>query len=123
MAGGYVVQRMPECKEPPLAVLYERLRTDFADFTRVLAEYDASPEKLASEILWDMPFTQTQEFDDIEYRCRGAADRVLGSLTTLSRTELQDIVAKAEPLSITCDYCQTEYDISPESLRGLIDAS
>lgn len=123
MAGGYVVQLLPECKEPPLAVLYERLRTDFADFTRVLAQYDASPDKLASEILWDMPYTQTQQFDDIDYRCRCSAERVLGSLTTLSREELQDIVTRAEPLAITCDYCQTEYDISTESLRGLIDAS
>lgn len=123
MAGGYVVQLLPECKEPPLAVLYERLRTDFADFTRVLAQFDASPEKLASEILWDMPFTQTMEFDDIEYRCRCSAERVLGSLTTLSKEDLQDIVTKGEPLSITCDYCHTEYDIQTESLRGLIDAS
>ena len=123
MAGGYVVQLLPEVKEPPLAVLYERLRTDFADFSRVFAQYDASPEKLASELFWDMPFTQTMEFDDIDYRCRCSAERVLGSLTTLSKAELQDIVAKGESLSITCDYCQTDYDVSPESLRGLIDAS
>ena len=123
IAGGYVVQLLPEVKEPPLAVLYERLRSDFADFSRVLAQYDASPEKLASEILWDMPFTQTMEFDDIEYRCRCSAERVLGSLTTLSKEELQDIVSKGEPLSINCDYCQTDYEVGPESLRGLIDAS
>ena len=123
MAGGYVVQLLPEVKEPPLAVLYERLRADFADFSRVFAQYDASPEKLASELFWDMPFTQTMEFDDIDYRCRCSAERVLGSLTTLSKAELQDIVAKGESLSITCDYCQADYDVSPESLRGLIDAS
>jgi molecular chaperone Hsp33 len=122
LAGGYVVQLLPECTEPPLAVMYERLRHDFADLSRVLAELDADPDRLVAEILHDMPYTRTLEFE-LDYRCRCSAERVLASLATVGKRELEDMIRKAEPLSITCDYCQQQYEVQPQMLQGLLSPS
>ena len=121
-AGGWLVQMLPECTEPPLALMYERLRTDFADTPAVLAKLGADPMRLVEEICWGMEFTQTQDHT-LEYRCRCSAERVLASLATVGHDELSDMVDKGEPLFITCDYCQCPYEISAESLRGLLEAS
>ncbi len=123
IAGGYVVQLLPECTEPPLAVMYERLRHDFADLARVLVEVDGDPDELVAEILHGMDYTRTMQFDDLDFRCRCSSERVLASLATVGKTELEDMIRKAEPLSITCDYCQQEYEVQTEMLRGLLSAS
>lgn len=122
LSGGYVVQLLPECTEPPLAVMYERLRTDFADLGRVLLGLDGDPDALVSEILYGMEYTRTLEFD-LDYRCRCSADRVLASLVSVGKQELEDMIQKAEPLHITCDYCQQQYEVDPQMLRGLVSAS
>jgi len=122
LAGGYVVQLLPECTEPPLAVMYERLRNDFADLARVLAELDADPDRLVAEILHGMEYTRTMEFE-LDFKCRCSSERVLASLATVGKDELEDMIRKAEPLSITCDYCRQEYAVRPEMLRGLLSES
>jgi molecular chaperone Hsp33 len=122
VGGGYVVQLLPECTEAPLAVMYERLRHDFADLGRVIAELDADPDKLVAEILSGMDYTRTLEFE-LDFKCRCSPERVLASLATVGKDELEDMIRKAEPLSITCDYCGRQYEVQPEMLRGLLSAS
>lgn len=122
IAGGWLVQLLPECTEPPLAVMYERLRTDFSDTAAVLAKLGGDPMRLVEEICWGMEYTQTQDHT-LHYRCRCSAERVLASLATVGRDELLDMVQKGEPLFITCDYCRQPYEIAAEALRGLLDAS
>jgi molecular chaperone Hsp33 len=122
IAGGYVVQLLPECTDPPLAIMYERLRTDFADLPLVLSTQGGDPRALMSEILYGMPYTQTQEHE-LRYRCGCSSERVLASLATIAKPDLEDMMRAAEPLFITCDYCNTPYEVAPEALRGLVTAS
>ncbi|MFO0685063.1 MAG: Hsp33 family molecular chaperone HslO [Sandaracinus sp.] len=122
IAGGYVVQLLPECTDPPLAVMYERLRNDFADLGRVLTQYAGDPRTMLSEILYGMPYTETQEHE-LAYRCGCSSERVLASLATVGRADLEDMMRAAEPLFITCDYCNTPYEVAPEALRGLLSSS
>jgi molecular chaperone Hsp33 len=122
IAAGYVVQLLPECTDPPLAIMYERLRTDFADLPAVLTRYAGDPRTLMSEILYGMPYTETQEHE-LVYRCSCSSERVLASLATVGRSDLEDMMRASEPLFITCDYCNTPYEVAPEALRGLVTAS
>jgi molecular chaperone Hsp33 len=122
IAGGYVVQLLPECTDPPLAIMYERLRNDFADLPAVLTQHAGDPRTLLSEILYGMPYTETQD-TEVFYRCGCSSERVLASLAAIGKSDLEDMVRSAEPLFITCDYCNTPYEVAPEALRGLIIAS
>jgi molecular chaperone Hsp33 len=122
VAGGWIVQLLPECTEPPLALMYERMRHDFADPKQVLKSCAADPAALQREILYGIDFKETA-VAEVAHRCNCSATRVLASLATLGRTDLEDILKKGETLFITCDYCSRPYEIHPESLRGLMQES
>lgn len=122
VSGGWIVQLLPECREPPLEVMYQRMRLDFSDVKGVLRQLGGDPDTLQSEILYGMPY-QTTARAEILHRCYCSPERVFASMATLGRDDLQDIVRKAETLHVSCDYCGRPYQISSESLRGLIDAS
>ena len=122
IASGYIVQVLPECTDPPLAVMYERLRNDFADYASVATRFAGDPATILSEILYGMDFTKTQDHE-LGYRCRCSSERVLASLATIGKSDLEDMIRAAEPLFITCDYCNTPYEVSAEALRGLLTAS
>ncbi|AKF11399.1 Hsp33 family molecular chaperone HslO [Sandaracinus amylolyticus] len=122
VAGGWIVQLLPECKEPPLELMYQRMRLDFADPKSVLRSLGGDPETLQSEILYGMPYQQTGGAL-IEHRCYCSPERVFASMATLGRADLEDILRKGETLHVSCDYCNRPYEVHPETLRGLLEAS
>lgn len=118
-AGGYVVQLLPELEEGPLMVMTERLR-EFPPMERLLRGDTASPSALTDELLYGMKFTRLDE-SPLRFECGCSEVRVLGSLATLGRADIEHLMEDGEPLEIQCDYCGAEYRISPERLRGLLD--
>lgn len=121
-AGGWVVQLLPECKEPPLAVMYERMRTDFADAGEVLTKFDSNIETIMSEILWDMPYTPTLEHA-LVHRCYCSYERMLAGMSSIGSAALQEMIDKGEPLFLTCQWCNKDYELQVETLRPLLEQS
>jgi molecular chaperone Hsp33 len=120
-AGGYIVQLLPEVGRGPLAIMAERL-TDFEDIDALLRSCDAQPRPILHEILYGMPFTELEE-RPLSYKCRCSSVRVMTSLTTLGREELQSIIDAGQVLDLTCDYCGQRYQVSPTQLGGLLEQS
>jgi molecular chaperone Hsp33 len=117
-AAGYLVQLLPDLGEGPLMVMTERLK-DFEKLEPLLVEGKAAPAALLSEILYGMPYTTVGEVP-LSFGCPCSNERMLISLSTLPRTDIQELIDAGEPLEIACDYCGKEYAIAPEQLRGLI---
>ncbi|MEY4576516.1 MAG: hypothetical protein RL701_1219 [Pseudomonadota bacterium] len=120
-AGGYLVQLLPEVGRAPLAIMAERL-TDFRDISELLAKTDAAPSPLLDEILYGMPFTRLTEHP-LTWKCRCSTVRVMSSLATLSRTDIAELIDDAKPIELSCDFCGHTYNIGPQQLAGLLDAS
>lgn len=120
-AGGYLVQLLPELSEEMLAVMTFRLE-EFPPIETLLAQTGAAPRVLIEEVLYRMPFALLAE-SPLRFQCRCDETRLLASLATVPRDEIQSMVDAAEPLEITCDYCGHEYRIAVESLRGLLTPS
>lgn len=121
VAGGYIVQLLPEVGRGPLAIMAERL-TDFEDIEGLLRACDAQPRPVLQEILYGMPFTELDE-RPLSYKCRCSPVRVMTSLTTLGRQELQGIIDAGQVLDLSCDYCGERYQVSPAQLGGLLEQS
>lgn len=119
-AGGYIVQLLPEVGRGPLMIMEERLR-DF-DVMKLLEKGEADPQHLLDEILYGMPFS-TVGSSQVRFGCNCSDERILASLASLSRADIQDLVASGEVLEITCDYCRKEYAVEPTRLRGLLESS
>lgn len=120
-AGGYLVQLLPEVGRGPLMVMTERLE-DFRNIDALLARESFSPTWLLGELLHGMEYTRLDE-SPLGFQCWCDELRLVGALATLGRSELEDLVRSGEILEINCDYCQKEYRINPERLRGLLEAS
>ncbi len=119
VAGGYIVQLLPEVGEGPLMVMTERLK-DFASMGPLLEKQMAEPHLLLSELLYGMPYTEVGESAH-GFGCNCSEERILFSLSTLPRSDVQELSQRGEVLEIACDYCHREYKIAPAKLRGLLE--
>lgn len=119
-AGGYLVQLLPEVGRGPLAIMTERLR-DFEDIGPLLTKIDAATSPLMDELLYGMPFTRTEE-SPLSWKCRCSKDRVIASLATLPKSDLESLLSDEKPLELTCDFCNSSYLISPDEVRALVAA-
>jgi molecular chaperone Hsp33 len=120
-AGGYLVQILPEAQRGPLMVMTERLE-DFRTIEDRILRADFSPASLMDELLYAMPFTALGS-TEVRFECWCSHVSVMSALTSLPRVEIQSMIDDGEILEINCDYCKTDYRISPAELRGLLDAS
>lgn len=121
VAGGYIVQLLPEVGDGPLAVMTERL-ADFTDMSAMLSRGLVTPEAILDELLYAMPYTKL-ETSPLEFKCRCSELALLSSISTLSQDEIADLLKDNAPLDISCDYCRTDYKLEPEQLRGLLQKS
>lgn len=121
-AGGYLVQLLPEVSRAPLAVMTERLDHDFSKLDDVLDFVERDPRELMKEILWDIDFAETQSAD-LRFGCQCSSVRVLSSLATLPRSDIEELMKGGESVHLTCDYCGSEYELPPSALAGLLSES
>jgi molecular chaperone Hsp33 len=120
-AGGYLVQLLPGAQRGPLMVMTERLN-DFQNVTEWLKKPEFTPPWLLDELLYAMPYTQVAQ-SHVQFNCWCDELKVIGALATLPRGDLEELASSNEVLSINCDYCGELYEISPGSLKGLLDRS
>jgi molecular chaperone Hsp33 len=120
-SGGYMVQLLPEVERGPLMIMTERLQ-EFERLDEVLSKTDASPDHLLSEILYGMPFARLSE-SALRFACQCSRVRVLSSLATLPRSDVEDMVKDGKVLEIQCDFCGKEYAVSPIELRSMLTTS
>lgn len=120
-AGGYMVQLLPEVGRGPLMVMTERLR-EFESIDERVGEPGFSPESLLEQLLDGMPFTRLEE-SAVSFECWCDELRVVAAIATLSRSDLEHLLADGEVLEIACEYCKREYRIPPARLRGLLERS
>ncbi len=133
-AGGYLVQLLPELSETTLAIMTARL----GEFPRVgtfwpgAAERSAPgelvlegaygpqgvPGRMLEELLFGMPFTVT-EHGSLHWDCSCSEARMLLSLSALPRADLHELFRDTGALTLTCDYCRTDYTVHRGMLDGL----
>ncbi|WP_438007306.1 Hsp33 family molecular chaperone HslO [Sorangium sp. So ce321] len=120
-SGGYLVQLLPEVERGPLMVMTERLK-DFERLDDVLAHEGASADMLLEELLHGMPFSRLDD-SPLSFSCRCSELRVMATLASLPRSDVEEMVEDGKVLDIRCDYCGKDYQVSPSQLRSLLTTS
>lgn len=120
-AGGYMVELLPEVERGPLMVLTQRLE-DFPPLPDLLRKESKWTNLLVEELLYGMPYTVLAE-SNLSYGCQCSEVRVLSSLITLPKAEIEDLLAEERVLEIQCDYCGHDYAITPALLRSFLTPS
>ena len=119
-AGGFVLQLLPEVGEGSLAIMTERMK-DFEKMGPLFASGAAEPETLVREILYGMPYALVGS-DPLRFGCNCSQARVAASIASLPKREIQAMIDDKRVLEIGCDYCGRQYQMAPETLRGLLEA-
>jgi molecular chaperone Hsp33 len=88
----------------------------------VLAKEGASADTLLDELLYGMPFSRLEE-SPLSFKCRCDELRVMSTLASLPRSDVEEMVNDGKVIDIRCDYCGTDYQVSPAQLRSLLTSS
>lgn len=119
--GGFIVQLLPDVTREPLDVLTRRLE-GIGDFGADLRTVDANPEVLMESLLDGFEHTILDRAD-LRFGCLCDSTRLLSAVAALGRDDVEEIIARGEPLQISCDYCHSVYEMSPHQLTSLLEAS
>lgn len=121
VAGGYIVQILPEVSAEPLRQMTQRLE-QLRKVDQMVTEGDGDPDRILEELLSGLPYTRVNE-SPVHYGCPCDLTRVLGALASLGADEIKSVIESEEILDVGCDYCGKRYSIQPAQLRGLMEQS
>ncbi len=115
-AGGFIIQLLPFATEQTIRWLEEVLAG-----VHSVTEYFAdgySPEDLVHVLLGaDASIEKTTK---PEYYCNCSRSRVEKALISIGRTELESMIRDGEPVTMHCDFCNTDYTFEVEELKALL---
>ena len=118
VAGGYILQLLPNAPETVISALEEGIRKT-GPVTSLL-EAGNTPEELLTLVCAGMEL-EFLETTPVEYRCYCSRERVKGALISLGKKELTDIAREGETVHIGCQFCDADYTFTPAEIQKLLE--
>lgn len=118
VAGGYILQLLPNAPETVISALEEGIRKT-GPVTSLL-EAGKTPEELLTLACAGMEL-KFLETTPVEYRCYCSRERVKGALISLGKKELTDIAREGETVHIGCQFCDADYTFTPAEIQKLLE--
>ncbi|MDE7263449.1 MAG: Hsp33 family molecular chaperone HslO [Anaeroplasmataceae bacterium] len=115
-AGGFLIQIMPGCKEETLNMLEERLRT-LKSCSEMISEGYSAEEMIEAITEGNYELLETKE---LFYSCPCNKNRFRRGLISLGKAEIIDILNTDHKASITCNFCQKNYEFEEEDLKEIL---
>lgn len=115
-AGGFIIQLMPFAEEETI----QKLEASIANVTSVtdLLEKGDTPEQLLEELLSGME-PQITERMPVAFHCDCSKERIARSLATISKKDLDEMIADGEGIEVKCHFCDTAYHFDTEELKEI----
>lgn len=115
-AGGFIIQLMPFTPDDVIESLEKKI-TQIDSVTQML-ERGLTPEEILEEILGDFGLEITDKID-ARFKCDCSKERVSRALKTLSKKDLDEIIADGESIEVKCHFCNTAYEFSVDELKDM----
>ena len=115
-AGGYLFQLLPGAPDAVIDRLEAGIRRA-GPVTGMLSR-GMTPEEILLAVCPDMQMLETTP---VAYRCYCSRKRVQGALVSLGRQELADIVRAGETVHVGCQFCDADYQFTPQEIAGLLE--
>lgn len=118
VAGGFMIQLMPEATEDMAIKLEERMKEIMPITTMI-------DQGMSAE---DILFTITEGFDMIvenkavtpKYKCYCSKERMERALISIGKKELEDLIAEQGAAELTCQFCDNRYLFDKSELEKLL---
>lgn len=117
VAGGFIVQVMPDCDELSLARLEKRIQ-GLKSVTSLLSE-GMSSEDIIKYIMEGFE-VDILESNEVGYRCDCSRDRTYRAIKSLGKEEIKAIIEEDGRAEVNCHFCSKSYLFSKEELESMI---
>ena len=119
VAGGYLIQLLSGAPDEVIDAVEAGIK-QAGSVTSMLAQ-GLTPEDILGQVLGSLGvvFMETTE---VAYKCYCDRDRVTSALISLGKKELAEIAADGESFPVSCQFCDTVYEFTPEDIRVLIES-
>lgn len=118
VAGGYLLQLLPGAPDDVITRLEENIRA--AGAVTTMLEQGMTPEEILRRVTAGFSLELFAP-EPVSYRCYCSRARVRGTLVSLGRKELREIVTEGENVHIGCQFCDTDYVFTPQQVQELLD--
>ena len=115
-AGGFMIQLMPFATDEVIDKLEANL-SKVTSVTNLLGE-GKSLEDILGILLEGL---DPEVVDEVEpsFYCSCSKERVSRALASLGKDELNSMIEDAQPINVHCDFCNSDYEFTPDELKEL----
>jgi molecular chaperone Hsp33 len=116
-AGGILVQALPGGDPASVREVQHALRT--GALYELLAGGEASARALAERLSLLPDLEVVGDERAVKFQCRCSAERIGDMLQLLSTVDLDEMIAEDKPAEITCNFCNTSYQVDRAQLEKI----
>ncbi|MCM1308524.1 MAG: Hsp33 family molecular chaperone HslO [Butyrivibrio sp.] len=116
VAGGFIIQVMPDISEETIEALEQSL-SGVKSVTSLL-ERGVTPEELLDMLLGGLGL-EILDTMPVRFKCNCSKERVSNALSLLGEDDISSVIESGEPIEVKCHFCNTAYSFEPEELAGL----
>ena len=117
VAGGYLIQLLPGAPDEVIDVVEAGIKR--AGSVTTMLEQGMTPEDILGQVLGSLGvvFMETTE---VSYKCYCSRERVTSALISLGKEELAEIAQEGKSFPVSCQFCDTLYEFTPEDIQELL---
>lgn len=120
VAGGFLVQVMPDATEEEIARFEEHVQKMPA-ISQILEE--ENPLKSMLDAIYGEDEYKILEESPLAFKCDCSKERFAEGLASLGKDEIQAIIDEDHGAEVTCQFCTKHYDFSQADLEEIINAN
>ncbi len=114
-AGGFIIQLMPFTPEEVISQLEENLKT-LPTVTDMLSS-GKTPEEMLETVLAGLDLEIMEKYP-VCYKCDCSRQRVIKSLASLGKEDMDEIIADGKPVEVKCQFCNEAYEFTIDELKS-----
>ena len=117
VAGGYLIQLLPGAPDEVIDAVEAGIKR--AGSVTTMLDQGMTPEDILGQVLGSLGvvFMETTE---VSYKCYCSRERVTSALISLGKKELAEIAQDGKSFPVSCQFCDTVYEFTPEDIQSLL---
>ena len=117
VAGGYLIQLLPGAPDEVINKVESGIQR--AGSVTTMLNSGMTPEDMLGQVLGDLGvvFMETTE---VTYKCYCDRDRVTSALISVGKKELKEILDEGKTFPVSCQFCDTIYEFTPQDIARLL---
>ncbi|MDR1605612.1 MAG: Hsp33 family molecular chaperone HslO [Streptococcaceae bacterium] len=117
VAGGFLVQVMPDAPEAEIAAFETRIQ-QMPAISKLLRSHDQS--KAILDAIYGQDQYKILDTSPLAFRCDCSKARFAASIQGLGKTEINTLITENHGAEVICQFCQTAYHFSETDLKELL---